>query len=70
MLRVNGPDSQVKSKFVCFEGAEGTLGVVTKVSILTPTRLSSKNVVFLNCGNYMNCQVLFLWSLMYQEMEG
>ncbi len=38
-------------------GGEGTLGVVTKVSILTPPKLASTNVAFLACEDYESCQV-------------
>jgi D-2-hydroxyglutarate dehydrogenase len=37
-------------------GGEGTLGVVTKVSILTPPKLASTNVAFLACEDYESCQ--------------
>lgn len=39
-------------------GGEGTLGVVTKVSILVPAKLSSVNVAFLACEDFISCQVL------------
>lgn len=39
-------------------GGEGTLGVVTKVSILTPPKLSSVNLAFLACKDYLSCQVV------------
>ena len=38
-------------------GSEGSLGIVTKVSILTPAKLPSTNVAFLSCNDYMSCQV-------------
>lgn len=38
-------------------GSEGTLGIVTKISILTPPRLSSVNLAFLACKDYLSCQV-------------
>jgi hypothetical protein len=37
-------------------GSEGSLGIVTKVSILTPPKLSSVNVAFLACKDYSCCQ--------------
>ncbi|KAL4128273.1 hypothetical protein PRIC2_007265 [Phytophthora ramorum] len=43
-----------------FIGSEGTLGVVTKVSILTPTRSSSKNVALLACEDFEACQKAFV----------
>lgn len=52
-LRKDNTGYDLKQLFI---GAEGTLGVVTKVSILTPPRLSSKNVAFFSCENYVNCQ--------------
>ncbi|WJX55643.1 D-2-hydroxyglutarate dehydrogenase, mitochondrial [Trifolium repens] len=41
-----------------FIGSEGSLGIVTKVSILTPPKLSSVNVAFLACKDYSCCQKL------------
>ncbi|CAJ1930312.1 unnamed protein product [Sphenostylis stenocarpa] len=41
-----------------FIGSEGSLGIVTKVSILTPPKLSSVNVAFLACKDYSSCQKL------------
>lgn len=38
-------------------GSEGTLGIITKISILTPPRLSSVNLAFLACKDYLSCQV-------------
>lgn len=52
-LRKDNTGYDLKQLFI---GAEGTLGVVTKISILTPPRLSSKNVAFLSCQNYADCQ--------------
>ncbi|KAF8018718.1 hypothetical protein BT93_H3578 [Corymbia citriodora subsp. variegata] len=43
-----------------FMGSEGSLGIVTKVSILTPPKLSSVNVAFLACTDYLSCQKLLL----------
>jgi hypothetical protein len=40
-----------------FTGSEGTLGIVTKVSILVAPRLSSINLAFLACGDYLSCEV-------------
>jgi len=40
-------------------GSEGSLGIVTKVSILTPPKLSSVNIAFLACEDYLSCQVCF-----------
>lgn len=38
-------------------GSEGSIGILTKVSILTPAKLSSVNVAFLACKDYFSCQV-------------
>jgi hypothetical protein len=40
-------------------GSEGSLGIVTKVSILTPPKLPSVNIAFLACEDYLSCQVCF-----------
>lgn len=45
------------SMYICGVGSEGSLGIVTKVSILTPIKLSSVNVAFLACKDYISCQV-------------
>jgi D-2-hydroxyglutarate dehydrogenase len=39
-----------------FIGSEGTLGVVTKVSILVPSKLGSVNTAFLACDDFESCQ--------------
>ncbi|CAN0919160.1 D-2-hydroxyglutarate dehydrogenase, mitochondrial [Linum grandiflorum] len=41
-------------------GSEGSLGIITKVSILTPPKLSSVNIAFLACEDYLSCQKLLL----------
>nr|CAB3455894.1 unnamed protein product [Digitaria exilis] len=41
-------------------GSEGSLGVVTKISVLTPAKLPSTNVAFLSCNDYTSCQKLLL----------
>ncbi|CAH0480834.1 unnamed protein product [Peronospora belbahrii] len=43
-----------------FIGSEGTLGVVTKVSILTPPRSSSTNVALLACEDFVSVQKAFV----------
>jgi D-2-hydroxyglutarate dehydrogenase len=41
-------------------GSEGSLGIVTKIAILTPAKLPSTNVAFLSCNDYISCQKLLL----------
>ncbi|KAL3701373.1 hypothetical protein R1sor_019395 [Riccia sorocarpa] len=55
-LRKDNTGYDLKQIFI---GAEGTLGVVTKVSILTPPKLASVNVAFLACEDYVSCQKTF-----------
>lgn len=43
-----------------FIGAEGTLGIVTKLAILTPRRSSSKNVLFLGLKDYPSVRETFV----------
>lgn len=43
-----------------FIGSEGSLGIVTKVSILVPARPSAVNIAFLACKDYLTCQKLLL----------
>ncbi|KAJ7539328.1 hypothetical protein O6H91_11G087300 [Diphasiastrum complanatum] len=52
-LRKDNTGYDLKQLFI---GGEGTLGVVTKVSLLTPAKLSSVNVAFLACQDYLSCQ--------------
>ncbi|KAM0901873.1 hypothetical protein ACQ4PT_019672 [Festuca glaucescens] len=54
-LRKDNTGYDLKHLFV---GSEGSLGIVTKVSILTPAKLPSTNVAFLSCNDYMSCQKL------------
>lgn len=42
-------------------GSEGSLGLITKISILTPPKLSSVNLAFLACSDYRSCQVKSLY---------
>ncbi|KAF5960970.1 hypothetical protein HYC85_002179 [Camellia sinensis] len=43
-----------------FIGSEGSLGIITKVSVLTPPKMSSVNIAFLACKDYFSCQNLLL----------
>lgn len=54
-LRKDNTGYDLKHLFI---GSEGSLGIVTKVSILTPPKLSSVNIAFLACEDYLSCQKL------------
>ncbi|KAK7309324.1 hypothetical protein RJT34_05954 [Clitoria ternatea] len=54
-LRKDNTGYDLKHLFI---GSEGSLGIVTKVSILTPPKLSSVNTAFLACKDYSSCQKL------------
>ncbi|KAH9711222.1 D-2-hydroxyglutarate dehydrogenase [Citrus sinensis] len=54
-LRKDNTGYDLKHLFI---GSEGSLGIVTKVSIHTPPKLSSVNLAFLACKDYFSCQVL------------
>ncbi|XP_016501832.2 D-2-hydroxyglutarate dehydrogenase, mitochondrial isoform X1 [Nicotiana tabacum] len=56
-LRKDNTGYDLKHLFI---GSEGSLGIVTKVSILTPPKLSSVNVCFLACSDYASCLQLLL----------
>ncbi|KAH6791482.1 FAD-linked oxidases family protein [Perilla frutescens var. frutescens] len=56
-LRKDNTGYDLKHLFI---GSEGSLGIVTKVSILTPPKLSSVNVAFLACEDYLSCQKILL----------
>ncbi|KAF8410542.1 hypothetical protein HHK36_003073 [Tetracentron sinense] len=56
-LRKDNTGYDLKQLFI---GSEGSLGIVTKVSILTPPKLSSVNIAFLACKDYSSCQKLLL----------
>ncbi|GKU99235.1 hypothetical protein SLEP1_g12108 [Rubroshorea leprosula] len=54
-LRKDNTGYDLKHLFI---GSEGSLGIVTKISILTPPKLSSVNLAFLACKDYFCCQKL------------
>lgn len=56
-LRKDNTGYDLKHLFI---GSEGSLGIVTKVSILTPPKLSSVNIAFLACNDYSSCQKLLM----------
>lgn len=56
-LRKDNTGYDLKHLFI---GSEGSLGLITKVSILSPPKLSSVNLAFLACSDYSNCQKLLL----------
>ncbi|XP_021718089.1 D-2-hydroxyglutarate dehydrogenase, mitochondrial-like [Chenopodium quinoa] len=55
ILRKDNTGYDLKHLFI---GSEGSLGIVTKVSILTPPKLSATNLAFLACKDYLSCQKL------------
>ncbi|KAL3618242.1 D-2-hydroxyglutarate dehydrogenase, mitochondrial [Castilleja foliolosa] len=55
-LRKDNTGYDLKHLFI---GSEGSLGIVTKVSIHTPPKLSSVNLAFIACEDYTSCQKLF-----------
>ncbi|XP_078180819.1 FAD-linked oxidases family protein [Carex rostrata] len=56
-LRKDNTGYDLKHLFI---GSEGSLGIVTKVSILTPAKLPSVNVALLACNDYLSCQKLLV----------
>ncbi|KAF7145396.1 hypothetical protein RHSIM_Rhsim04G0168600 [Rhododendron simsii] len=56
-LRKDNTGYDLKHLFI---GSEGSLGIISKVSILTPPKLSSVNLAFLACKDYVSCQNLLL----------
>ncbi|XP_024030195.1 D-2-hydroxyglutarate dehydrogenase, mitochondrial [Morus notabilis] len=56
-LRKDNTGYDLKHLFI---GSEGSLGIVTRVSILTPPKLSSVNLAFLACNDYFSCQKLLV----------
>ena len=55
-LRKNNTGYDLKQLFI---GAEGTLGVITKVSIQCPQRPAAQNVAFFGLESYAQCQQAF-----------
>ncbi|KAL0547121.1 hypothetical protein IC582_017044 [Cucumis melo] len=56
-LRKDNTGYDLKHLFI---GSEGTLGIITKISILTPPKLPAINVAFLGCKDYSSCQKLLV----------
>ncbi|KAG6394579.1 hypothetical protein SASPL_145168 [Salvia splendens] len=56
-LRKDNTGYDLKHLFI---GSEGSLGIVTKVSILTPPKLPSVNLAFLACEDYLSCQKILV----------
>ncbi|KAG1347473.1 D-2-hydroxyglutarate dehydrogenase, mitochondrial [Cocos nucifera] len=56
-LRKDNTGYDLKHLFI---GSEGSLGIVTKVSILTPPKLLSTNLALLACKDFLSCQKLLL----------
>ncbi|XP_028554892.1 probable D-2-hydroxyglutarate dehydrogenase, mitochondrial isoform X1 [Dendrobium catenatum] len=54
-LRKDNTGYDLKHLFI---GSEGTLGIITKIVVLTPCKLSSTNSAFLACSDYLSCQKL------------
>lgn len=52
-----------------FAGSEGSLGIITKISILTPPKLSSVNIAFLACQDYISCQVRYYVFLIWYRLH-
>ncbi|KAK4585190.1 hypothetical protein RGQ29_022736 [Quercus rubra] len=61
-LRKDNTGYDLKHLFI---GSEGSLGIVTKISILTPPKLSSVNLAFLACKDYSSCQKLLFEAKRY-----
>ncbi|XP_010437354.1 PREDICTED: D-2-hydroxyglutarate dehydrogenase, mitochondrial-like isoform X2 [Camelina sativa] len=56
-LRKDNTGYDLKHLFI---GSEGSLGIVTKVSILTQPKLSSVNLAFIACKDYLSCQKILV----------
>ncbi|XP_020587130.1 probable D-2-hydroxyglutarate dehydrogenase, mitochondrial isoform X2 [Phalaenopsis equestris] len=54
-LRKDNTGYDLKHLFI---GSEGTIGIITKIAVLTPCKLSSTNIAFLACSDYLSCQKL------------
>lgn len=53
----------------CLVGSEGTLGIITKISILTPPKLPATNVAFLACKDYSSCQVFIRYPTLNNQLS-
>lgn len=56
-LRKDNTGYDLKHLFI---GSEGSLGIVTKVSILTQPKMSSVNLAFIACKDFLSCQKLLV----------
>lgn len=56
LLRKNNTGYDLKQLFI---GAEGTLGIITKLSIQCPQRPAAQNVAFFGLSSYEDCQRAF-----------
>ena len=52
-----------------FIGAEGTLGIVTKVSILTPQRPAAVNVALLACNDFESIKSAYVQVLQLSFLD-
>ncbi|KAH0462858.1 hypothetical protein IEQ34_010433 [Dendrobium chrysotoxum] len=59
-LRKDNTGYDLKHLFI---GSEGTLGIITKIVVLTPCKLSSTNSAFLACSDYLSCQIVYVRDL-------
>jgi len=63
VLRKNNTGYDMKQLFI---GAEGTLGIITKVCVHTPKRPSSTHVALLGVRNFTEMSSTFCWK--HQEV--
>jgi FAD/FMN-containing dehydrogenase len=55
-LRKNNTGYDIKQLFI---GGEGTIGIITAISILCPQRSSAQNVAYFGLESYEKCQEAF-----------